>query len=80
MIDPVRQEMLDQLHRLSELAPDVRFGQLIANLTFLAAGPWDEHLWDIDDDVLLDAMRQHVNDLARRIPDPAAPNASSRVS
>jgi hypothetical protein len=80
MIDPVRQEMLDQLQRLSELAPDVRFGQLIANLTFLAAGPWDEHLWDIDDEVLLDAMRRHVDDLARTIPDPAAPKAQSHAS
>jgi hypothetical protein len=32
MIEPLRQEMLA---RLSELAPDMRFGQLITNLAFM---------------------------------------------
>jgi hypothetical protein len=66
MINPVRQEILRELERLSELAPDVRFGQLLANLTFLAAGPWEEALWGIEDDQLLAAMRQHVADLSSR--------------
>ena len=66
MIDPIRQEILSQLERVSELAPDVRFGQLIANLAFLAAGPFDETLWDLEDVQLLAALRQHVADLARR--------------
>ena len=62
----VRREILRELERLSELAPDVRFGQLIANLTFLAAGPWEEALWDIEDDQLLAAIHQHVADLSNR--------------
>jgi hypothetical protein len=66
MINPVRQEILRELERLSELAPDVRFGQLVANLTFLAAGPWEEALWDLEDDQLLGAIRQHVADLSSR--------------
>jgi hypothetical protein len=66
MIDPIRHEILIQLERVSELAPDVRFGQLVANLAFLAAGPWDQTLWDLEDDQLLAALRQHAADLARR--------------
>lgn len=66
MINPVRQEVLRELELLSELAPDVRFGQLIANLTFLAAGPWEESLWDLEDDQLLAAIRQHMADLITR--------------
>jgi hypothetical protein len=66
MIPPVRQEILRRLERLSELAPDMRFGQLIASLAFLAAGPWDQTLWDLEDEQLLAAIEQHLADLARR--------------
>jgi hypothetical protein len=66
MIDSTRAEILRKLERVSELAPDVRFGQLVANLAFLAAGPWDETLWDLEDDKLLAALRQHLADLSER--------------
>lgn len=66
MIDPIRQEILHKLTRLSELAPDLRFGQLIANLAFRAAGPWDQTLWDLEDDQLLGAIRQELTDLTER--------------
>lgn len=66
MINPVRQEILRQLERLSDLAPEVRFGQLIANLAFLAAGPWDQTLWDLEDEQLLAAIQQHLADLTGR--------------
>jgi hypothetical protein len=66
MIDSARREMLRILAEISALAPEVRFGQLVANLTLLAVGPWDENLWDIEDDRLLEAMRQHLSDLQRR--------------
>ncbi|MBI1902992.1 MAG: hypothetical protein HYS13_17985 [Planctomycetia bacterium] len=71
MIDPVRQEILTQLRRLSELAPDVRFGQLIANLAFLAEGPWNETLWDLEDEKLLAAIQKHAADLSQRRQDVA---------
>jgi hypothetical protein len=64
MINPVRQDILRQLERLSELAPDLRFGQLIANLAFLSAGPWDQTLWDLEDEQLLTAISQHLADLS----------------
>jgi hypothetical protein len=66
MISPTRQQILDKLARVSELAPDLRFGQLIANLAFLAAGPWNETLWDLEDDRLLAATEQHLADLSKR--------------
>jgi len=66
MINPQRREILRQLERPSELAPDLRLGQTIANLAFLAAGPWDQTLWDLEDDQLLAAIRQQIADLLKR--------------
>lgn len=66
MIEPTRQEILTRLERLSELAPDMRFGQLIANLAFMAAGPWDQTLWNLEDEQLVDAIRQMEADLFQR--------------
>jgi hypothetical protein len=66
MIDATRQEILSRLARLSELAPDMRFGQLIANLAFMAAGPWDRTLWDLEDEQLIGAVRQLEADLSQR--------------
>jgi hypothetical protein len=59
----------EMLARLSELAPEMRFGQLIANLAFMAAGPWDQTLWDLEDAPLLGAIRQLEADLSRRASD-----------
>ena len=66
MIEPTRQEILDRLARLSELAPDMRFGQLIANLAFMAAGPFDRTLWDMEDEQLVGAIRQMEADFVQR--------------
>ncbi len=64
MIDPTRQEILRLLEQLSVREPEVRFGQLVANMVFLAAGPWNETLWDLEDDELLSAISQHLADLS----------------
>jgi hypothetical protein len=66
MIDATRQEILRHLQGVCELAPDMRFGQIIANLAFLAAGPWDQTLWNLEDEQLLAALQQHLGDLTRR--------------
>lgn len=66
MIDSVRQDILKDLERLSELTPEVRFGQLIANLAFHAAGPWDQTLWDLEDEQLLRAIREQIDDFVKR--------------
>jgi hypothetical protein len=66
-----RQEILRLLERLSELTPDVRFGQLIANLSYLAVGPTNEAIWDMEDEQLLAAIRTHTADLSKRTADVA---------
>jgi hypothetical protein len=66
MITGQCQEILRLLERLSELAPDVRFGQLIANLSYLAIGPTNEAIWDMEDDQLLAAIHKHIADLSNR--------------
>lgn len=66
MMNSTRREILHELGRLSESAPDQRFGQMIANLAFLAAGPWNETLWDLEDEQLLLAIRQQLADLSVR--------------
>ncbi|MFL5328279.1 MAG: hypothetical protein ACJ8C4_05145 [Gemmataceae bacterium] len=71
MIDPTRREILARLEHLSELATDMRFGQLVANLTLLAAGPWDKALWDMEDAQLLEAIRKMEADLSHRAIDVA---------
>jgi len=65
MTNPVRKEILRLLEQLSELTPDVRFGQLIANLSYLAVEPTAGAIWDMEDEQLLDAIRQHISDLSQ---------------
>ena len=71
MITPQRQEILRLLERLSELTPDVRFGQLMANMSYLALGPTTEAIWNMADEQLLAAMRKHIADLSERSVDDA---------
>ena len=66
MIDPVRREVLAALQELSEVCPDYRFGQMIANLTMLARGDADGALWDLEDEELLVAARKHLSDWNER--------------
>jgi hypothetical protein len=66
MIDATRRQILERLSKLSELAPDFRFGQLIANLSTMAEGPWDKTLWNIEDEKLLAAANQLAADLEQR--------------
>jgi hypothetical protein len=66
MINPVRDEILRLLARLGELTPDVRFGQLIANLSYQALSPTAEAIWEMEDEQLLDAIRQRIDDLSER--------------
>jgi hypothetical protein len=66
MIDGQRQEIMRLLERLSELAPDMRFGQMIANMSYLALGPTNEAIWEMEDAQLLTAIRQQIADLSER--------------
>ena len=66
MMNPIRQEVLQVLGELSELVPEVRLGQLIANLSYLARGLSNESIWDMEDDELLRAARQHLEEWRAR--------------
>jgi hypothetical protein len=71
MITAQRQEILRLLERLSELTPDVRFGQLIAKLSYLAVGPTNVAIWDMEDEQLLAPIQKHIADLSDRAVDVA---------
>ena len=66
MTGQVRQDLLNVLAELSEHSPSVRFGQLVANLAYLAKGPTNEAIWDADDAELLAAARKHLSELCDR--------------
>ncbi len=48
-----REELLACLTELSEAAPDLRLGQLVANLATLTQGAKVEAIWDTEDEQLL---------------------------
>jgi hypothetical protein len=60
MISDQRRELLRLLAELSEETPDVRFGQLIANLSYLGRGLSAESVWNVEDNELLRAAREHL--------------------
>ena len=66
MMNPVRQEALQVLAELSELVPEVRLGQLMANLSYLARGLSNEAIWDMEDDELLTVARKHLEEWRAR--------------
>ena len=68
MIQPLQQDILRSLTALCELSPDVRFGQLIANLGFLAEDMSERTLWEIEDGELLQVIE---NEHARRTTPPS---------
>jgi hypothetical protein len=53
-----RTDLLAALAELSELDPELRLGQMIANIATLARGPKVEAVWDCEDDELLSAARR----------------------
>ena len=59
-------DLIATLGEIRELSPDVRFGQLLANLGFLAEDRLERTLWDVEDAQLLDVMKGHRDDLLRR--------------
>jgi hypothetical protein len=56
----IRPELLQVLTELSEECPEMRLGQLIANLATLAKGAAVEAIWDVEDNELLSAARRQL--------------------
>ena len=62
----VRQAALAVLTELAGLAPEVRLGQLMAHIGFLAEDQVERSLWDIEDDELLSVLHRHRSELYAR--------------
>ena len=60
MINPTREQILQVLGELSSAAPEVRFGQLLANLSYIARGLSNESIWEMEDEELLSVAREHL--------------------
>jgi hypothetical protein len=71
MMNQTRRELLQVLSELSEQCPEVRLGQLIANLGTLAKGPTVEAIWDVEDGEMLEAARQQLAVFRARLSDVA---------
>ena len=66
-----RDQAIEVLRELSTLCPDVRLGQLVVNLSYLARGMAHESIWDMEDEELLRAARQQLETLRARQGAPA---------
>lgn len=60
MTNPIREELLSVVAELSTTCPEMRFGQLIANLATLARGASASDVWDAEDEELLAAAKQQL--------------------
>jgi hypothetical protein len=65
-LDDVRQELLRVLGDLCEQAPELRFGQLLANLSYMVKSFTAEAIWDVEDEELLEAAKVHLEELSAR--------------
>jgi hypothetical protein len=66
---PAHQQRLAKvIEQLSELHPDWRFGQLVANVASWASGPTAEAVWDVDDEAFLNAAEEHLRSRAHHKP------------
>ena len=68
MIPATHHPLIEKLADLRQLSPEVRFGQLLANLGFLVEDQTDQSLRDVEDSRLLEVMEKHRVDLLRRHP------------
>ena len=74
----MQQEAISLLNEIWSLSPDVRLGQLMAHLGFLAEAHLGKGLGYIDDDELLDVLHRHRDELLARLEnEPCTPTKSS---
>jgi hypothetical protein len=65
MTSDVRREALAALTQLSDLAPEVRIGQLVAHLGILSEDDGGHGLGNIEDGDLLNVIQRHREELSR---------------
>lgn len=61
-----REELLRLLADLSDQAPELRLGQLVANLATLAQGAKVEAIWDAEDEDLTAAAKRLLDHYRQR--------------
>lgn len=66
MSDRERAELLAQLSELNALCPEMRFGQMIANLAVVARGIEPGAVWDMEDEELLTAVKWQLTEIRNR--------------
>ncbi|CAN5394504.1 hypothetical protein BH11PLA2_BH11PLA2_50550 [soil metagenome] len=62
----IRTEALTLLAELAERSPDVRLGQLVAQMGFLGNDSLGRGLWNLEDDEFLAVLKQHQDELDHR--------------
>jgi hypothetical protein len=72
MTQTERGDLFEQLRELIALCPEMRFGQLIANLALVARGTDPGAIWDMEDEELLAAAKWQIGELVARGRTPAA--------
>ncbi len=62
-----RQKLIKLLSELSELYPDMRFGQLVINVAQWAKGPIGSATWDATDSELIDAAEKNIDNHKKKV-------------
>ena len=68
MTSTARSNALEVLAEVSEMAPEVRLGQLFEHLGFLGEAHLGRRLSDLEDDELVTILRRHCDELSTRFP------------
>ncbi len=66
MSSSARVDLLSRLGELSRACPEMRFGQLIANLAVVARGTEPGAVWEMEDEELLAAVNWQLEELQSR--------------
>jgi hypothetical protein len=66
MNNETRSELLSIIAQISEQAPELRLGQLVANIATLARGADVQAVWDVEDDELLGAAQRLLTHYTNR--------------
>ena len=60
MNNSTREDILRVLAELSDVEPNLRFGQMVVNLAYLARDWTNAAIWDVEDDEFLSAAREQL--------------------
>jgi hypothetical protein len=66
MTPAVHSELISRLDELSRALPEMRLGQLIANMAVVARGTESGAVWDMEDEELLAAVNWQLAELKAR--------------